>query len=112
MMKWGLVIAGAGEMIRPVDKVSATQELSLFATGAIWTRWACIIKPKNYLLASVNFFLAAVASAQLVRISRWRRSLGDSNKQILDYIFDLKSKEAKTQTEPKIAEITNPAPTN
>ncbi len=111
-MKWGLVIAGAGEMFRPVDKVSATQQLSLFATGAIWTRWACIIKPKNYLLASVNFFLAGVASAQLVRIYSWKHNMGDTNKQILDYMLDRKPGSAKKQIEPKITEIENPAPTN
>lgn len=97
MMKWGLVIAGAGEMVRPVEKVSAIQQLSLFATGAIWTRWSFVIRPKNYLLASVNFFLASVALAQIVRIYDWRRSLGDNNSQIVRYIFDVKDQEAKLE---------------
>ncbi|VEU22795.1 DEKNAAC103871 [Brettanomyces naardenensis] len=99
MMKWGLVVAGAGEMVRPVEKVSATQQLSLFATGAIWTRWACIIKPKNYLLASVNFFLGGVASAQLIRIYNWRRSLGDSPSEVFKYMFDIKDKKKEGEKE-------------
>lgn len=71
-MKWMLVLAGANEMTRPVEKVSATQQLSLFATGAIWTRWSMVIIPKNYLLASVNFFLGGVSIVQLIRIANWR----------------------------------------
>lgn len=89
VMKWGLVLAGAGEMARPVEKVSAIQQLSLFATGAIWTRWATVITPKNYLLASVNFFLGSVAAAQVVRISYWRKSLGDSPMNIVRYLLDM-----------------------
>ncbi|QPG74007.1 Mitochondrial pyruvate carrier subunit [Brettanomyces nanus] len=103
MMKWGLVMAGAGEMVRPVEKVSATQQLSLFATGVIWTRWACIIKPKNYLLASVNFFLGGVASAQIIRIYSWRRSLGETPNQIFKYMFDLKDKPKVKQPAAEVA---------
>lgn len=90
VMKWGLVIAGAGEMARPVEKVSAIQQLSLFATGAIWTRWAMVIKPRNILLASVNFFLGAVSVVQIGRIYVWRNSLGDSPSDIVKYILDMK----------------------
>lgn len=91
MMKWGLVIAGVSEMARPVEKVSATQQLSLFATGAIWTRWAMVIKPKNYLLASVNFFLGAVSIGQIIRIYSWRTGvMGDSFSDALKYMLDIK----------------------
>jgi hypothetical protein len=91
VMKWGLVLAGANEMTRPVENVSATQQLSLFATGAIWTRWAMIIKPKNVLLASVNFFLAGVSVVQITRIANWRiNKLGESPKDAIKYMLDLK----------------------
>ena len=48
-MKWGLVIAGIGDMARPASQLSASQNAALVSTGAIWTRWCLIIKPKNYL---------------------------------------------------------------
>lgn len=76
VMKWSLVIAGAKDLNRPIEKVSGTQQIALTATGLIWTRWCMIIKPKNYLLASVNFFLGCVAGFQLVRLYNWNRSLG------------------------------------
>lgn len=44
------------------------------ATGAIWTRWCFIIKPKNLFLATVNFFLFCVGATQVTRIIMWRRS--------------------------------------
>lgn len=95
-MKWALVIAGANEMTRPVEKVSATQQLSLFATGAIWTRWALIIKPKNYLLASVNFFLGAVSIVQIGRIFNWRvNTLGDSPTNAIRYMLDMEKTSEK-----------------
>lgn len=56
--------------------MSGTQQVALFATGAIWTRWCLIIKPKNYLLASVNFFLGAVAGYQVVRIFNYQKEKG------------------------------------
>lgn len=64
------------------------------ATGAIWTRWCLIIKPRNVLyvplphdpfldlrltsqsssLAAVNFFLGCVGVVQVSRIFMWQRS--------------------------------------
>lgn len=84
--KWLLVAAGASDMVRPVETVLGTQQAALLATGAIWTRWCLIIKPKNYFLASVNFFLGVVAGAQVVRIFSWRLDSGDSVGQALNYL--------------------------
>ncbi|SPO03747.1 related to FMP43 Found in Mitochondrial Proteome [Cephalotrichum gorgonifer] len=69
VMKWCLVIAGISDFARPVEKLSLTQNLALTATGIIWTRWCLIIKPKNYLLAAVNFFLGCVGLVQVSRIA-------------------------------------------
>ena len=90
--KWLLVIAGLKDTQRPVEKLSGTQQMALMATGAIWTRWAgFVIKPRNPLLASVNFFLGAVAGYQLTRIVNWRKSEGDSAKQVAYYLFEGKT---------------------
>ncbi|AOW02274.1 hypothetical protein B0I72DRAFT_142330 [Yarrowia lipolytica] len=81
VMKWALVIAGISDFARPVETLSGTQNAALFATGFIWTRWCLIIKPKNYLLASVNFFLGCTASVQLSRIIMYQKSLGLTTSQ-------------------------------
>lgn len=47
--QWILVLAGLSDLNRPADKLSVTQNVALMATGAIWTRWCMIIKPKNVL---------------------------------------------------------------
>lgn len=47
--QWGLVIAGISDFSRPAEKLSLTQNGALMATGAIWTRWCMIIKPRNML---------------------------------------------------------------
>ncbi|CCH59405.1 hypothetical protein TBLA_0B05790 [Henningerozyma blattae CBS 6284] len=87
-LKWGLVVAGLSDTQRPVHKLSGTQNLSLLATGLVWTRWSFVIKPKNYLLASVNFFLTLTAGYQISRIVRFRSAEGDDAKGILKYIID------------------------
>ncbi|KAK6462756.1 hypothetical protein DFJ63DRAFT_171600 [Scheffersomyces coipomensis] len=88
VLKWSLVVAGFNDLQRPVEKLSGTQQLALFATGAIWTRWAgFVIQPRNGLLASVNFFLGGVAGYQLYRIIDYRKALGDSNSQVFSYIL-------------------------
>ncbi|KAJ2014435.1 Mitochondrial pyruvate carrier subunit [Coemansia sp. S610] len=72
-MKWGLVIAGLGDLARPVDQISIRQQISLAATGLIWTRWSTIITPKNYSLATVNFFVGCTAAYQLARVALNKR---------------------------------------
>ncbi|KAI9831527.1 MAG: hypothetical protein M1826_003417 [Phylliscum demangeonii] len=78
VMKWALVVAGISDFYRPVENLSLTQNLALTATGAIWTRWCFIIRPKNILLATVNFFLACVGTVQVTRILTYRRQVGQS----------------------------------
>jgi len=75
VMKWCLVAAGINDFRRPVETLSLTQNGALMATGSIWTRWCLIIKPKNYLLAAVNFFLAGVGTVQVSRILLHERAL-------------------------------------
>ena len=47
--QWCLVIAGISDFARPAEKLSLTQNAALMGTGAIWTRWCMIIKPRNVL---------------------------------------------------------------
>ncbi|KAB5547183.1 hypothetical protein GE09DRAFT_967654 [Coniochaeta sp. 2T2.1] len=74
VMKWSIVLAGVADFARPAEKLSLTQNGALTATGLIWTRWCLIIKPKNYLLAAVNFFLGVVGIVQVTRILLWQQS--------------------------------------
>ncbi|KAE8450219.1 hypothetical protein EG329_006646 [Mollisiaceae sp. DMI_Dod_QoI] len=74
VMKWALVIAGIGDFYRPAEKLSLTQNIALTCTGLIWTRWCLIIKPRNVLLATVNFFLGLVGVVQVSRILAYNYS--------------------------------------
>lgn len=87
-LKWSLVLAGLSDIKRPVEKVSGAQNLSLLATALIWTRWSFVIKPKNYLLASVNFFLGCTAGYHISRIINYRIRNGDSAGEVVRYIFN------------------------
>jgi len=85
VMKWSLVLAGVADFARPADKLSLTQNVALTATGAIWTRWCLIIKPRNVLLAAVNFFLGVVGVIQVGRILSYNYShKGESTKEQLE----------------------------
>lgn len=44
-------------------------------TGAIWTRWCFIIKPRNLFLASVNFLLFCVGATQVSRVLQYQSEL-------------------------------------
>lgn len=74
-MKWALVLTGASDFTRPAEQLSLTQNFALLCTGAIWTRWCFIIRPKNIFLASVNFCLFIVGAAQVGRILNYQQSL-------------------------------------
>ncbi|PMD60851.1 UPF0041-domain-containing protein [Hyaloscypha bicolor E] len=74
IMKWCLVLAGISDFYRPAEKLSLTQNVALTCTGLIWTRWCLIIKPRNIMLASVNFFLGLVGVVQVSRIVAYNTS--------------------------------------
>jgi len=77
VMKWALVLAGISDFSRPAEKLSLTQNLALTTTGLIWTRWCFVIKPRNLLLAAVNFFLGMVGIVQITRIGMYHYGEGD-----------------------------------
>jgi len=78
VMKWGVVLAGATDFLRPAEKLSLTQNMALLATGSIWTRWCFVIRPQNMLLAAVNFCLFCVGLTQCSRIFLYHKELTGS----------------------------------
>ncbi|KAG8230947.1 hypothetical protein J437_LFUL002980 [Ladona fulva] len=75
VFKWGLVIAGLGDLKRPADKLSVGQSGALAATGVIWSRYSLVIIPKNWGLFSVNIFVAATGGYQLIRALNYQMNL-------------------------------------
>lgn len=88
--------------------MSGTQQTALMATGVIWTRWCLIIKPKNYLLASVNFFLGIVAGYQVVRIFNYQKEQGYSTGQALKNLIS--PPPAKEEGEAVLVQDQQPGP--
>nr|BAN20998.1 conserved hypothetical protein [Riptortus pedestris] len=77
-VKWGLVIAGLGDLARPVEKVSVSQSSALLATGVVWARYSLVIIPKNWSLFAVNLFVASSALYQVVRGLRFQMALKEN----------------------------------
>ncbi|XP_028025334.1 mitochondrial pyruvate carrier 2-like isoform X1 [Bombyx mandarina] len=73
--KWGLVIAGLGDLNRPVETLSIPQSASLAATGIIWSRYSLVIIPKNYSLFAVNVFVALTSLYQIGRAFKYQQAL-------------------------------------
>ncbi|KAF7553896.1 hypothetical protein G7046_g6968 [Stylonectria norvegica] len=97
-MKWALVIAGISDFARPVENLSFTQNLALTCTGIIWTRWCLIIKPRNILLAAVNFFLGLVGLVQITRIAMHDRATKQGLKGAVEEVKqDAKDVKAKAE---------------
>ena len=74
-MKWAMVLAGASDFTRPAENLSFTQNFALMCTGAIWTRWCFVIRPKNPPLAAVNALVFVVGATQVGRIYMYNQSL-------------------------------------
>ncbi|KAG2224034.1 hypothetical protein INT45_009620 [Circinella minor] len=81
-MKWALVFAGISDLQRPAENLSLPQNLSLVATGLIWTRYSMVIIPKNWSLGAVNIFVASTGLMQVVRIMNYRMSDEYKQKQL------------------------------
>ncbi|XP_035453266.1 mitochondrial pyruvate carrier 2 isoform X1 [Spodoptera frugiperda] len=73
--KWSLVIAGLGDINRPVEKLSVRQCSSLAITGIIWSRYSLIIIPKNLSLFAVNVFVALTNVYQLGRVYKYQTEM-------------------------------------
>lgn len=71
--KWGLVIAGLGDLQRPANQLSVGQSSALAVTGVIWTRYSLAITPKNWSLFSVNLFVAITSIYQIARAINFQR---------------------------------------
>ncbi|XP_069361770.1 mitochondrial pyruvate carrier 2-like isoform X4 [Maniola hyperantus] len=71
----GLVLAGLGDLRRPVEALSVPQCASLAATGLVWSRYSLVIIPKNYSLFAVNVFVAVTNLYQMGRAYRHQRAL-------------------------------------
>ncbi|XP_016950116.1 uncharacterized protein LOC108024608 [Drosophila biarmipes] len=67
IVKWGLVVAGIGDLTRPADTISPNACLALGGTNLIWTRYSLVITPKNYSLFAVNLFVCVTQLFQLGR---------------------------------------------
>ncbi|XP_076638898.1 mitochondrial pyruvate carrier 2 [Colletes latitarsis] len=70
--KWGLVIAGIGDINRPPNMISLSQTASLMITGAIWSRYSLVIVPKNYNLFSVNAFTSLTGAYNFARATLYQ----------------------------------------
>ncbi|EEZ99084.2 mitochondrial pyruvate carrier 2 [Tribolium castaneum] len=73
VFKWGLVIAGIGDLARPAETLSVPQSAALAATGVIWSRYSLVIIPKNWSLFSVNVFVGLTQIVQLYRAIDYQR---------------------------------------
>ncbi|EUC40870.1 hypothetical protein COCMIDRAFT_30265 [Bipolaris oryzae ATCC 44560] len=97
VMKWGMVLAGASDFSRPAESLSFTQNFALMCTGAIWTRWCFVIRPKNIALAAVNFLVFCVGATQVGRIYLYNQSLKNTEGQAKGELQDLKNTAQKAE---------------
>ncbi|KAF8950347.1 Mitochondrial pyruvate carrier 2, partial [Haplosporangium bisporale] len=79
-----LVGAGIGDLSRPAENLSLSQNVALAATGLIWSRYSLVIIPKNYSLFTVNLFVAATGLTQLYRIASYRQGVAAEEKKAIE----------------------------
>lgn len=65
--KWAITFSNIGDLQKPAEKISPYQQVAIFATGLLWTRYSFVVVPVNYNLAVANVFMAASAGFQLYR---------------------------------------------
>ncbi|CAI2384825.1 unnamed protein product [Moneuplotes crassus] len=66
-VKWMITFANIKDFKRPVENVSLNQQIAIFVTGAIWTRYCMVITPVNYSLMAVNATMGATGFYQICR---------------------------------------------
>ncbi|XP_026477394.1 mitochondrial pyruvate carrier 2-like isoform X2 [Ctenocephalides felis] len=74
LFKWGLVIAGIGDLSRPAEQLSVRQSGSLAVTGFVWARYSLVIIPKTWSLFAVNMFVGLTQLYQAGRAVAYEMS--------------------------------------
>jgi len=62
-----ITFSNIGDLNKPAEKISPYQQLAIFATGVLWTRYSFVVTPVNYNLAIANIFMGASAAYQIFR---------------------------------------------
>ena len=65
--KWMITFSNIGDLNKPAELISANQQIAIFLTGVLWTRYSFVVVPVNYNLAIANVFMGASAAYQLYR---------------------------------------------
>ena len=76
LFKWMITIANIKDFKRPVENISINQQIAIFLTGVIWSRYSMVITPINFNLMSVNMAMSATAAYQLYRKYRFHQEGG------------------------------------
>ena len=67
--KWLISAANIIDLHRPVEKMSAPQQIAVGTTGAIWSVYSLNITPVNYNLLIVNAVMATTSIWHLSRMA-------------------------------------------
>lgn len=65
--KWAITFSNIGDLKKPAENISPYQQIAIFLTGVLWTRYSFVVTPVNYNLAIANIFMGASAAYQLYR---------------------------------------------
>jgi len=60
--KWAITFSNIGDLDKPAELLSAHQQIAIFITGVLWTRYSFCVSPVNYNLAIANTFMGASAA--------------------------------------------------
>mmetsp|Transcript_5022 Transcript_5022/g.8560 ORF Transcript_5022/g.8560 Transcript_5022/m.8560 type:complete len:84 (-) Transcript_5022:160-411(-) len=71
-----ITISNIGDFDKPAHLLSANQQIAIFITGVVWCKYSLAVKPVNYNLMIVNFFMAISSSYQIYRKSQVPKELG------------------------------------
>lgn len=78
--KWMITIANIKDFSKPIENISTNQQVAIFLTGIIWSRYSMVINPINYNLMTVNMAMCGTATYQLFRKIQGHQK-GDAEQQ-------------------------------
>ena len=59
--KWMITISNIGDIEKPAHLISTNQQMAIFMTGIIWSKYSLSVVPVNYNLMIVNIFMGLSA---------------------------------------------------
>ncbi|OMJ15134.1 Mitochondrial pyruvate carrier 1 [Smittium culicis] len=90
VVNWGIPVAAVADTFKSPELISGRMTLALALYSSVFTRFAWVVTPRNYLLALMHLVNTGAQSTQMYRFVQYNGGLESTLKMAKDDLFGKK----------------------